>query len=820
MFSTPLSDLRFGLRLIARRPGIAAAAILSLALGIGANVTIFTIARAAVLRAPQVQDPSTLAEVYTLDHEANAPLHGYLPLSYPDYRDIRARNHVFTGLLLYSPIGEATWKPVRGQSQPVVDQLVSRNYFSVLGVRPVLGRAFAASETHAGGRLAIVLSHRFWRRNLGGRANILGQQLTLDGLGYTVVGVAPPGFDGLFSGLNPDFWAPVTNAPRLSEFGGGGGITSRGSRGYFAAGRLRPGVTLAAASADLEVLQKQLDAAYPGTDRKVFGGAAVPLGAIPYPFRGEATGMVWLLMAVVGLVLLIACANAANILLAQASSRRREMAVRSALGASRGRLFRQVLAESFVLSFLAGALGLLFAIWAAPLLLQLRPPGLPVGFSVQPDAAVLVFAFCLAVATGLIFGAAPAFRAGRGALSGRLQEGGARAGSGQNRLRQALVVGQVAVCLLVLTAAGLCLRSLDNANAVNPGFDAAHLLIAQNVDPQALGYTGARAKALFRQMRQTARQTPGITAAAWTANPPMNGAESDTLLNFPGVAPPRGRQGYDVQTAQITPGYFAAMGIPLLRGRVFTQTDMAGAHGVVIVNEAFARRYWPGQNPVGKQVILGIRKPAPAMVIGEVPTGKYHSLQERPQPFIYQVGPMNSAAYLIMRTAASPLAVDGAVTRRLEAMDPDLSSSDVVTGAQFLAVPLFTAQLTAILLTAFGLLALVLAILGLYGVMAYAVSQRSREFGVRLALGASPRELARMVIRQGARTAAVGIAIGVVVTLLLTRGLASFLFDVSTADPLTYIAVAILLAVVAILACYLPARRAARMDPAVTLRVE
>lgn len=820
MLSTVFHDLRFGWRLITRHPGIAAAAVLSLALGVGANVTIFTLARAAVLHTPQVQAPGRMAEVYTRDNEANAPLHGYLPLSYPDYRDLRDRNRVFSELLLYSPIGKATWKPVSGLAQPLVDQLVSRNYFSVLGVRPVLGRSFLASETHPGGHRAIVLSYRFWRRHLGGRDQVAGQSIMLDGLGYTIVGVAPRGFTGLFAGLAPDFWAPVTNPGRLGAFGPGNGIADRSSRSYFAAGRLKPGVTLAQASADLQLIQKQLDAAYPGSDPQTFGGVAVPLGSLPYPFRGQADGMIWLLMAVVGLVLLIACANAANILLAQASGRRREMAVRSALGASRGRLFGQVLAESMVLAYIAGGLGLLFAMWAAPLLLRLRPPGLPVGFSVRPDGADLIFAFCLAAATGLIFGAAPALRVGREALTARLQQGGARAGAGPSRLRQALVVGQVAVCLLVLTGAGLCLRSLANANAVNPGFDAGHLLIAQSVDPEALGYSGARAQAFLQHFRQVARETPGITAAGWAVTPPMTGAESDTSVNFPGVAPPPHHAGYDVQTSLISPGYLAAMGIAVLRGRGFTPADMPNAKRLVIVNRAFAQRFWPGQDPVGKTITLGRVHPQSVVVLGEVPTGKYQSLQERPRPFFYQLAPLQHTAYLAMRTAGPPLTVFATVERRLQAVDPDLSSSDLDTGAQFLALPLFAAKLTAILLTVFGLLALVLAILGLYGVMAYAVSQRTREFGVRLALGASPRELARMVVRQGARTAAVGIAIGIVVTLLLTRGLGSFLFGVSAADPATYAAVAILLAIVAMLACYIPARRAARVDPAVTLRIE
>ncbi|MGH9535724.1 MAG: ABC transporter permease [Terriglobales bacterium] len=817
MLSNTMADLRFGCRMMARRPAIAVAVVLSLALGIGANVTIFTIARAAVLRGPRVHDPGRMAEVYTFDRQPRAPLHGYLPLSYPDYRDIRARNHVFSGLLLYSPIGEATWKPVHGAARPVTDQLVSRHYFSVLGVRPILGRSFVPAETHAGGRLAVVLSHRFWRRHLGGRTNVLGREIELNGLGYTVAGVAPAGFGGLFSGVNPDFWAPVTNPGRLRAMGPGKGIADRSSRLYFAAARLKPGVTLAQASADLQLIQRQLDAAHPGTDEKYFGGAAVPLGAIPMPFRGQAKGMVWLLMAVVGLVLLIACANAANILLAQASGRQREMAVRSALGASRGRLFRQVLAESMVLAVTAGAVGLLFAAWVAPLLLRLRPPGVPIGFAVQPDGTVLLFAFLLAVATGVIFGIAPALRAGKEALSGRMQAGGARAGAGRSRLRNALVIGQIAVCLLVLVGAGLCLRSLANANTVNPGFDASHLLLAENVDPQALGYTGARAQAFMQHFAQIARQTPGITAAGWTLGPPLSEVESDTNLNVPGVAPPPGRQSYDVETALISPGYLAAMGTPILRGRSFRDADLANATHVVIVNQALARRFWPGQNPVGKEVVLS---GGHAVVVGEVPTGKYRSLREAPRTFFFQLTTMHQAGFLAVRTAGSPLAAYATVERRLEAVDPDFSSSDLVTGAQFLALPLFAAKLAAILLAAFGMLALVLAILGLYGVMAYAVSQRSREFGVRLALGASPRGLARAVVGQGLRTALVGILIGVGLALLLARGLSAVLFQVSAADPLTYLAAAALLAAVSALACYWPARRAGRMDPAVTLRAD
>lgn len=822
MFSTLFSDLRFGLRLMARRPVIAAAAILSLALGIGANVTIFTFARAVVLHTPAVQNPSRLAEVYTSDHEANAPLNGYIPLSYPDYRDFRDRNRVFTGLIAYSPLGQATWKPTRGPARMVTEQLVSGNYFHVLGVRPVLGRAFVPSETQTGGRFAVVLSHHFWRQQLRS-VNVLGQQMTLNGEAFTIVGVAPPGFTGLFSGLNPDFWAPVANSGRLSGFGntGSGQLGQRGNRSFFAVGRLKPGVTLAAASANLEVIAKQLDAAYPLHDRKVFGGVAVSLGAIPKPFRGAALGMIGLLMAVVGLVLLIACANAANILLAQATGRQREMAVRSALGASRGRLIRQVLAESLVLAFTAGVLGVLFAVWAAPLLLRLRPTGFPVSFATQPDAAVLLFAFGLAVATGVIFGLAPALRAGRGALAGQMQSGGARAGAGRSRLRNALVIGQVAVCLLVLVGAGLLLRSLANASAINPGFDANHLLMAANVDPQSLGYNGAAARAFLHRFAKAARQTPGVTAAAWTATPPLRAMESDTSLNLPGVAPPPGHTHYQMQTSIVTPGYFAAMGTPILRGRAFDRADLAHARGVVIVNAAFARRFWPGQNPVGKQVTLyNGRKPSPAQVIGEVPTGKYRSLQEAPRPFIFQLRELSQAAFLAMHTAGSPLAVYAAVERRLDAVDPDFSSSDLVTGAQYLTVPLFAAKVAAILLTAFGVLALLLAVLGLYGVMAYAVSQRAREFGVRLALGASPRALSRMVVGQGLRTALLGILIGAGFTLLVAQGLSALLFHVSAADPVTYVSVAALLAAVSALACYLPARRAAQVDPAVTLREE
>lgn len=813
-------DLRSGWRLLTRKPAVAAVAIFSLALGIGANVTIFSLARAVVLRAPEVSQPSQLAEVYTRDREANAPLNGYLPMSYPDLQDFARQNQSFSGLTAYA-LGFASFKPTRGATQPVMLQMVTPGYFSVLGVHPALGRVFVDSETQLGGPEAVVLSNPFWRRQFGGSAKVLGQQIDLNGQGFTVVGVAPPGFVGLFAGLQPDFWISASNPGRVGGFAGIsaiGALTDRNSRMFFAAGRLKPGVTLRQASANLALIAHHLDASYPASDRSVFSAVAVPLATVPMPFRQAAGGLMMLLMAVVGLVLLIACANAANVLLAQATGRRREMAVRAALGASRRRLIRQVLTESIVLALVAGAIGIWIATWAGPLLLHLVPKGLPVGLNVQPDGAALLFALALALGTGIVFGLAPAWRASRVRLQERLQEGGPRASAGRSRLRNALVAAEVAICTVVLVGAGLCLRSLGHLSATDPGFDVNHLLVAARVNPGALGYTGARAEAFMEQLRQTAAATPGVTAAAWISIAPLQAAESDALLSIPGLAPPPGHRGYDVHDTSVSPDYFAAMGTPLMRGRVFTPSDLARASQVVMVNAAFAQRFWPGQDPVGKQITLLNNPPVQATVIGEVPTGKYVALDESPLPFLFELQKFSGAGFLMIHTTGNPQALLPGVQKRLLAVDPDLTP--LSTGRQFLAVSLFPSHITVILFTAFGLLALALAVAGLYGVMAYTVSQRKWEFGVRMALGASPGTLAGAVVGRGVRTAALGVAIGVALALAISRLLTGLLYNVSPSDPLTYAVVIVLLVGIAALACYVPARRAGRVDPATTLRSE
>lgn len=813
-------DLRSGWRLLTRKPGVAAVAIFSLALGIGANVTIFSLARAVVLRAPDVAQPGQMAEVYTRDNEANAPLNGYLPMSYPDFQDFRTQNQSFSGMTAYA-LGFATFRPARGGMQSIMLQMVTRGYFSVLGVRPEIGRTFGANETQLGGPLAVVLSDQFWRQQFGGKRDILGKPIDLNGQGYTVVGVAPPGFVGLFAGLQPDFWASAENPGRLGSFGAptaAHNLTDRNARTYFAAGRLRPGVTLQQASANLALIAQHLDAAYPASDRKVFSAVAVPLETVPMPFRQAASGLMILLMGVVGLVLLIACANAANVLLAQATGRRREMALRAALGASRGRLIRQVLLESIVLALVAGGLGLWIATWAGPLLLRIVPQQLPLGLNVQPDGTAVIFAVVLAIVTGIIFGLAPAWRASRVRLQERLQEGGPRTSAGRSRLRGALAAAEVAICTVVLVSAGLCLRSLGHLNAADPGFDVQHLLVAERVNPGALGYTQARAEAFMQQMVDTARRTPGVTAAAWISWPPLQAGESDAMLNVPGVAPPLGHRGYDIQDTQVSPDFFAAMHTSLLRGRSFTEADLAHAGSVVVVNRAFAEKFWPGQDPIGKQITFLDETSPQAVVIGETPTGKYTALDEAPKPYLYELQKFSTTGFLMMHTAGPPQSVLLTVQQRLRQVDPDLTP--LQTGEQFLAVSLFPAHVTVILLSAFGLLALALAVLGLYGVMAYTVSQRRWEFGVRMALGASPGSLAGSVVSRGVRTAAIGVAIGVVLALGASRILSGLLYQVSPTDPVTYAGVALLLVLIAALACYVPARRAGRVDPAVTLRTE
>lgn len=811
-------DLRFGLRQLRRNPGFTAVAVLSLALGIGANVTIFRIVNALLLQPPEgVSAPHRLLAVWNkLPHGE----FGYLQQSYPDYVYYRDHNNVFSDLIAFSSDPTNVSWSTAGGAQLILGQMVSANFFTGLGVRPALGRGFLAGEDRVPGKdPVVVLSHSFWQQHLGSDPAVVGKTLTLNGHSFVVVGVAPASFSGVETGLPPEFWVPLMMQREIAP--GDDMLSSRHGYWIYAVGRLKADVTSAQALADLKVLAHQLALAHPKSNGG-WSAATTPLVGVYDPdFRGFIVPFSALLMVVVGLVLLIACANAANLLLAQASGRIKEMAVRTAVGASRGRLIRQVLTESVLLSLLAGATGLLFAAWAAPLLLRLKPSKLSfINLALPIDWRILVFTLFVSLATGVIFGLAPALRGSKVDVVSRLKDevmGSTR----RSRLLSVLVVGQVVVCMVLLISAGLCWRSLENARSINPGFEIGHRLeVSLNLN--TLGYSEKQGQSFYSQLLDRINSLPGVRSASLISYLPLGFTRLVVGIVIDSRQPPPGKSGLTVGLAAVSPRYFETMGIPLLRGREFSPHDTSTAPEIVIINQEMARRYWPGLNPIGRRIRLAKGDHPSFEVVGVVKTGKYHSLRESPQPFMYRpLAQFYSAkATLIVRTAADPKVMIGPVEKKIHSVDSNVPVTDAETLQEYMAVPLFEAHVSGILLGALGLLALLLAMAGLYGVVAYSVSQRTREIGIRTALGAQKRDIFRLVVGQGMILVVVGVGLGIAGALGLTRFLSSLLYGVKPTDPLTFVVVSILLTGVALLACYIPARRAMKIDPMEALRYE
>ena len=814
-----MREFRYALRLIRRNPGLSLVAVLSLALGIGANATIFSFANALLFRRPPVQQPERLVEVYTRDPSPGAALNGMYPLSYLDWKDLSEGTQTLSGLAIYNPgtevnaslgaaSGGAAW----------TGQLVSPNYFSVLGIEPRLGRAFLPGEAEVAGKgTEVVLSYATWQQQLGADRGAVGRTIRLNGIPFTVIGVAPRGFSGTLAGLECDYWVPVTMAERL---GLAGALTNRGSRSLFAFGRLKPGVSVAAASAEINALQRGIAKQYPKIERADWGGLAVPIGMVPMPFRGFVGVGAELLAVVVGLVLLIACANAALVLLVAALGRRREWALRAALGASRGRLIGQALAHSVLLALIAGGLGLLLAQWLGPLLLRLKPPGFPIELQLGLDSHLLLFTFGMALATGVLFGLVPAYQGARVRML-HLREGSAGAGASRSYARSGFIMAQVALCVVVLVGAALCLRSLEHANAIDPGFDAAHLVSA-GLDPQSLGYSGDAARQFLERARRAVAALPGVEAVSFTTIPPLQLSVNGTTVLPEGMAPPPKREGYDVDATTVGADYFAAAGTRLLQGRDFAAADLAPGHPrEVAINETLAEKFWPQGGALGRVVRFpGDSDTRPATIVAVAENGKYRSLGEAPRPFLFQLTAIHSPATLMAHVAGDPRAFRNAIEHALAGLDPNLTSDAVSTGAEAMQVPLFPARFTGILLGGFGLLALLLAVVGLYGVIAAAVAQRTREYGIRLALGADRGSLLKLVVGQGMRLALWGALAGAVAAALATQLMSALLYGLSPLDPLSYAAAVALLLAVAALASFLPAFRATRTDPLISLRSE
>src|SRR6266478_4362538 len=819
-------DLRGGLRMLKKSPGFTFVAVLSLALGIGANTAIFTIINAVFLHPLPVEEPARLAEMFTrdtltIDANTNFQLTG---TSLPNYEDYRDQNTVFTGLAMVTFPIPLNWG---GQAEPqqLNASLVSGNFFDVLGVKPYRGRTFIADgDKKLGGNPEVVLSHSLWARRFGSDEKYIGQTITLNGTPYTVVGVTPPGFKGIVSLGRPDLlWIPIT----MRDYALTGQLKTlenhRRFRWLSIVGRMKPQVDVAQARAAMKTIAAGLEKEYPRDNK----GRTVEL----FPLNQSALGINQrkqfslaggVLMGVVGLVLLIACVNLANLLLAQAAKREKELSIRAAMGAGRARLVRQLLTESTVLSLLGGLAGLMVAYWGRNVLWSFRPPFLLDGsIDFSFDARVLGFTLFISLLTGLVFGIIPAIKASGTDINEILKTGGRGGALGwtHNRLRGLLVILEIALALVALVGSGLFLRSMQNAQQYNPGFESQNLF-QMFFDLGALRYDEDHGQQFFRDVIERAKSVPGVVDASVSSNGVFGGGIAGTIFREGEQADPNNR-GTLVNFDDVTPGHFETMRIPLLRGRDFTDFDRDNTARVVVINEAMANLLWSGQDALGKRFAIVVN-PNLFQVVGVVGTTVVGQIGEDPQPVAYfpmrqQYSPF---ATLVVRTTGNPEALLGAVRTQVQQIDKNLAFTNGQTVQQILGQGLWAARMGAALLGLFGALALILASIGIYGVLAYSVAQRTAEIGIRMAMGAQPAQVLRLVLSQGMRLAALGAAVGLVVAFPVARLASGLLYSVSAADPLTYCGITLLLMTVALMACYIPARRATRIDPLVALRFE
>jgi putative ABC transport system permease protein len=805
-------DIRYAARVLAARPGFTAVAVLTLALGIGANTTIFSWVKALLLQPlPGVPEQERLAVLLT-----TSALGDFRSSSYPDFVDLRDGIREHAGLVAFE-MAPLSWAS-GAQTERVWGCLVSGNYFDVLGVPAALGRTFLPEEDRTPEAApVVVVSHGFWKRHLGGDPAAVGKKTRFNGRELTIVGVAPEGFAGTMVGLSFDVWIPMMMQAWMVP---GDRLGQRGERWLEALARLGPGVGLEQAQAEVDGVARRLAQEFPETNAGQ-GAALLPLWKSPWGAPEIFRPVLAVLAGVVGLVLLIACANVANLSLARSAGRSREIAIRLSVGAGRGRLVRQLLTESLLLAALGGAAGLFLALWSSGLLAAFLPPThLPVGVAPSVGSREFLFALGLTALTGMVFGLAPALQATRPDVVAALKdEAGALAGSRhRSKLRNVLVVAQVALSLLLLVSAGLFLRSLRNAQGIDPGFDTRSLLLG-SVDLLPNGYDEARGLALYRELLRRVQGVPGVRSASFAQRVPLGfDGRSDTTISIEGYEP-RADEELDIEYNVVGPGYFGTMGIPIEAGRDFAEQDGPGQARVVIVNDAFARRYWPGAEPLGRRIRIGDETIA---VVGVAHDIRQHGLGEEAYPFLYW--PLfqhyRPDVVLHVRAEGDPLGVVEPVRQEVQRLDPSLPLFDVKPIGEHLRIAVFTQRMSGMLLGGFGLLALVLAAVGIYGVMAYSVSLRTHEIGLRMALGADARDVLRLVVGQGLRLTGIGIVLGMAGALGMTRLVQGQLLGVSPTDPATFAAVALLLGAVAVLASYLPARRAAHLDPLVALRHE
>jgi predicted permease len=809
---TLLQDVRYGLRMLRKSPGFTAVALLVLTIGIGANVAIFSVVNTVLLRPLPYHDSGRLVMLWESLPGIGFHQVGTATAEYLDYRD---RNRVFSGIAAYK--NDTANLTGSGQPERISITRASANLFSVLGVQPMLGRTYTVAEDRPGTGKVAILSYGLWKRRYAADRKILGGAIDLDGQPYTVIGVMPASFEFPFSSLpysdRAELWVPVAFtqdeiADRVREFG------------TFAIARLKPGVSLPQAQEDVARVAADFEKQYP----QFYNGSvyvkptASPLAA---DIVGKVRPMLLLLLGAVGFVLLIACANLANLLLARATGRVREMAVRAALGASRARLRRQLLTESLLLAFTGGGLGLLAAFWLVRLLVEFGPKQVPRLQDAAIDPAVWAFAAGVSILTGILFGLAPAWQASGGEVQAALKEAGARAGTSKERLRLRglLVALETACSLLLLVGAGLLLNSFIRVLRVPPGFNPNGVLIARTQFDESRYPKPEQCGLAEQQIMARLRRLPGVQSAGFVTNLPL--ADPRGIgFRIEGHPP---NEFHNADNALVNEDYFRAMDIPILRGRSFREQDTPSSPLVAVINQTLARTFFPNQDPIGKRLVWGYR--TPFTIVGVAGDVRFSALDAEVAPMIYMsnfqvTSGISRHAVFVVRTGGDPASLAGAARNEIWSVDKDLPVFGVTTMNDVLAASVAQRRFSMSLLAGFAVLALLLAAIGLYGVLAYSVSQRTHEMGLRLALGANARDLMRLVVGQGMRVVLGGVAAGLLASLAATRLLTGMLFGVSPLDPLTFAAVVAVLVTAAVLASYVPARRASKVDPMAALRYE
>jgi putative ABC transport system permease protein len=793
-------DIRYGFRMLIKKPGFTIVAILTLALGIGANTAIFSVVNSILLKPLPFNNSDRIVAM------SGTTSTGQTWISYPNLEDYRRQNNVFEEISALTPqsvnlTGMETPDRVRGG-------FVSSGFFKVFDVQPSMGRVFQPEEDQIGSQRVTVVNHNVWKSRFGSDPNLIGKSLILNGEPFTVVGIMPPDFQIPIDEI--EVWIPAQYYPNYKPV--------RSAHNYFAIGRLKPGVELSKAQAEMDTIANRLAQAYPEDNK----GIGIKLTQLQEMIVSDIRPALLVLLAAVGFILLIACANIANLLLARGAARNREVAIRAALGASRVRLLTQLLTETTILGLLGGCLGLLIALWGVDILVSLNPQNLPSGLKIAPDIRVLCFTLLLSIFTGLLFGLFPALQLSKPDLLRSLKEGGRGSGevTGQ-KLRSAFVISQVALSLVLLIGAGLLIKSFYRLLTVDPGFKSENLLTMEYRLPINKYSKPEQQNEFHRQVVEKIRVVPGVRSAALVLGLPFSGNGGARIFTLPDRELPEKDKEPRALFNTATPGYFETIGIPLLKGRSFTDQDGPDSAKVILINQSMASQYWPNDDPIGKQVHLP-QNNITVSVIGVVGNAKQFGLSEELRPQIYACYTQNPNIFatIVARTDVEPMSLAESVKKAVWSVDKDQPMWKIRTVDYLLERNVASERFVVMLMSVFAALALILTSLGIYGVISYSVTQRTQEIGVRMALGALERDVLKLVISQAAFLALIGVVIGLAASFALTRLMSSLLFGVSPTDPVTFAGITMLLFAVAMLACYLPARRATKVDPMVALRYE